>query len=251
MNRSDVPPGYGYRPARSPLATIVWWASIDTDGSYTDAAATSSGDCRSGCSEMTPRRLPWSVLLPALGRWNYLPDRCTGVSGGTARVPAGIDVKPVDEFRELETGGDWFLLGVPASPSPGPRRPRTPRRLFVAGCARRRTTRRTRSGRQVRSRCRTDGAEDDDGDGGSPQERRADPAGRTAYRLLHAGLSAAEAATRAGYTDQSHMTRDFRLFAGDTPGRILRGDGASPFDSRMWPILPIRDGGGGDSGVTR
>lgn len=34
----ELPAGYGYRPARVPLATIVWWASIDRDSSYTDAA---------------------------------------------------------------------------------------------------------------------------------------------------------------------------------------------------------------------
>ena len=34
----DFPRGYGFRPAKTPLATIVWWATIEEDSSYTDAA---------------------------------------------------------------------------------------------------------------------------------------------------------------------------------------------------------------------
>jgi transcriptional regulator GlxA family with amidase domain len=35
-------------------------------------------------------------------------------------------------------------------------------------------------------------------------------------------VSLAETAARAGYFDQAHMSRDFRLFAGTTPGGYLR-----------------------------
>ncbi|MFF2774742.1 helix-turn-helix domain-containing protein [Streptomyces sp. NPDC058052] len=43
-----------------------------------------------------------------------------------------------------------------------------------------------------------------------------------ALALLRAGLRPAEAATRAGYTDQAHLTRDTRALAGTTPGAYAR-----------------------------
>ncbi|MFF9143760.1 helix-turn-helix domain-containing protein [Streptomyces sp. NPDC014861] len=43
-----------------------------------------------------------------------------------------------------------------------------------------------------------------------------------ALALLRAGLPPAEAATRAGYTDQSHLTRDTRALADTTPGAYAR-----------------------------
>ncbi|MBB3049802.1 hypothetical protein FHS23_000797 [Prauserella isguenensis] len=47
---------------------------------------------------------------------------------------------------------------------------------------------------------------------------------RHAYRLLQDGMSCAEVAQRAGYADQSHLTRALRVFAGQTPARILAGE---------------------------
>jgi transcriptional regulator GlxA family with amidase domain len=44
---------------------------------------------------------------------------------------------------------------------------------------------------------------------------------RRAYALLQAGRCLAEAASEAGYADQAHMTRSFRLIAGRTPASIL------------------------------
>ncbi|MGH8775089.1 MAG: helix-turn-helix domain-containing protein [Jiangellaceae bacterium] len=51
------------------------------------------------------------------------------------------------------------------------------------------------------------------------QVRRA----RHAYALLQKGLPLARAAAEAGYADQAHMTRSMRVFAGQTPARILAG----------------------------
>ncbi|HMS77701.1 helix-turn-helix domain-containing protein [Gordonia sp. (in: high G+C Gram-positive bacteria)] len=234
MNRSDVPPGYGYRPARSPLATIVWWASIDTDGSYTDAATEFwglsfglLGDDTPTATLVGPATRPRTLELPA-GQVHW------GVELAPHVFLRGIDVKPVDEFRELETDGDWFLLGGTRYPVPDlDGLERLVDSLASQGAlVAEPLVERALDGRSVPGAERTVRriVTETAGIGRKNVEqiRRA----RTAYRLLHAGLSAAEAATQAGYTDQSHMTRDFRLFAGDTPGRILRGDGASPFDSR-------------------
>ncbi|WP_282695650.1 helix-turn-helix transcriptional regulator [Streptomyces sp. CC208A] len=43
-----------------------------------------------------------------------------------------------------------------------------------------------------------------------------------ALALLRAGLPPAEAAARAGYTDQPHLTRDVRALAGTTPAAYAR-----------------------------
>lgn len=51
------------------------------------------------------------------------------------------------------------------------------------------------------------------------QVRRA----RHAYTLLQQGRPIVEAAVEAGYSDQAHMTRAFRVFAGQTPRQILLG----------------------------
>jgi AraC-like DNA-binding protein len=43
----------------------------------------------------------------------------------------------------------------------------------------------------------------------------------TALSLLAGGMSAAEVARRAGYADQSHLTRSFRRLVGQTPSQIV------------------------------
>lgn len=47
---------------------------------------------------------------------------------------------------------------------------------------------------------------------------------RYALSLLRQGASVVDAAYRAGYFDQAHLTRSLRCFAGDTPARIRKGD---------------------------
>lgn len=47
---------------------------------------------------------------------------------------------------------------------------------------------------------------------------------RAAYHLLQQGVPPAEAAHRAGFADQPHLTREMRRFAGQTPARILAGE---------------------------
>lgn len=230
---TDVPAGYGYRPAVVPLATIVWWASIDQDASYTDAAnefwGLAFGVRADGTPNATlagPSTTPRTMELRA-------GERAWGIELAPHVFLRGLDVKPVNELRELETDGTWFVLAgvryaVPTLDglerlvqhlvSQGtlvadPLVERALRQQPVPGSER--TARRHVTG--------TVGV----GRKNVAQLRRA----REAYRLLAEGTPAADAAVAAGYTDQSHMTRDFRLFAGATPGQILRGR-MTPFDSR-------------------
>ena len=44
---------------------------------------------------------------------------------------------------------------------------------------------------------------------------------RRAFYLLQCGYSPSDAAHDAGYADQSHMTRAFKLLRGETPARII------------------------------
>ncbi|MDX2776056.1 AraC family transcriptional regulator [Streptomyces caniscabiei] len=44
---------------------------------------------------------------------------------------------------------------------------------------------------------------------------------RRAFYLLQQGYSATEAAQNAGYADQAHMTRSFKVLRGETPARII------------------------------
>lgn len=56
---------------------------------------------------------------------------------------------------------------------------------------------------------------------------------RLAKTLLRQGVPAAQAATEAGFFDQSHLSRHFKSFCGVTPGRYLREHGHMPP-----PVLP-------------
>lgn len=44
-----------------------------------------------------------------------------------------------------------------------------------------------------------------------------------AMELLKSGASVAVTAQRVGFTDQSHLTRKFKRFAGITPAAFARG----------------------------
>ncbi|WP_454293957.1 helix-turn-helix domain-containing protein [Salana multivorans] len=228
-----IPDGYGYRPARTPLATIVWWASIDSDATYTDSANEFWGLAFGIRADGTPTA---TLVGPSLApRTMDLPsgERAWGVELAPHVFLRGLAVKPVDEMRDLETDGEWFVLAGTRYPVPGPDgMERLVEQLagqgaLVAEPLVQRALAKERVAGSERTVRRHVVAAVGLGPKNVEQLRRA----REAYRLLQAGMPAAEAAVAAGYTDQSHMTRDFRLFAGATPGQILRGE-VTPFDSR-------------------
>lgn len=229
----DLPPGYGYRPARVPLATMVWWASIDQDATYTDAAnefwGLAFGIGADGAPTATlagPSTGPREMVLTA-------GERAWGVEFAPHVFLRGLDVKPVDELRELETDGSWFVLAGTRYPVPAlDGVERLVEQLATQGAlVADPLVEQALRGRPVpgseRTARRYVASTVGLGRKNVEQVRRA----REAYRLLQSGMPAAEAAVAVGYTDQSHMTRDFHLFAGATPGQILRGE-MTPFDSR-------------------
>ncbi len=60
---------------------------------------------------------------------------------------------------------------------------------------------------------------------------------RRALALLHGGVAPADAAARAGYADQPHLSREVRAFAGAAPGQLARGANRStPVPSGSWTI---------------
>jgi AraC-like DNA-binding protein len=60
---------------------------------------------------------------------------------------------------------------------------------------------------------------------------------RRALGLLRRGVAPAEAAARAGYADQPHLSREVRAFAGTAPGQLGRGANRStPVPSGSWTV---------------
>jgi len=95
---------------RTPLATLVWWATTDEASSYTDAAnefwGLSFGVCADGTPTATlagPSTAPRVIELPA-------GERHWGIELAPHVFIRGLEVKPTDELRRLETDGVWFTL---------------------------------------------------------------------------------------------------------------------------------------------
>ncbi|GAC69804.1 helix-turn-helix transcriptional regulator [Gordonia soli] len=226
--------GYGYRPSSSPLAALIWWADVDTEYTYTEAATEfwglSFGALADGGSSATligPATAPRELrMVPGERHW--------GVEFEPHVFLRGLEHKPIDELRELDTDGHWFTLGSIRFPFPAlddlerlvgslaaqgflvaEASVATALRGGDVGYSERNLRRMVTSTTGVRRK-------------EIEQMRRA----RAAYRLLQEGATLAEAAVAAGYSDQAHMTRSFRVFAGRSPGQILRDDSSTPFDSR-------------------
>lgn len=229
---------YDYRRSTSPFASLIWWADVDEECSYTEAATEywgiSFGRLVDGSPSATligPSTAPRELrMVPGERHWGIEFEAHVSLRG-----PAQ---KPIDELRELPTDGRWFTLGGVRFGFPAVHDlERLTDSLVTQGfLVEEPTVRAALDGGDVaysdRSLRRKVGTTTGLGRKDIHQMRRA----REAYRLLQSGLPLADAALAAGYADQAHMTRAFRAFAGRSPGRILR-EGVTPFDSR-----PLRDG---------
>lgn len=226
---------YGYRESRSPHVNLVWWAEIDEDSTYVDAAnefwGLSFGEGAVGgamtATLIGPTTDPRTLDMRA-------GERAWGVELAAHVFVRGLAKSHlVGELRPLDTDGAWFELAGIRLPIPD-----LDGLEYLVGVL-------LRQGVLVADH-RVAAALS--GDGGRWSERTlhrsvAETTGlgrkrieqlrraRTAYALLQEGLSLAEAANAAGFADQAHMTRAFTALAGQSPARILAAE-ASPFESR-------------------
>jgi AraC-like DNA-binding protein len=225
---------YEYRDSSSPLVSIVWRSRAEHRGTYVDAANEFWGlgfgsGVRTGFEAVLigPSLAPRELEVHA-------GDDHWGVEFRAhvflRRVPK---VQVLGEIRPLPTDGRFFELGGVRFPVPSYDTAEDLVEALVGQGVLTGSPELARAlagedpGYSERQLQRRFGAEVGLGRQQVAQLQRA----RRAYALLQAGYPLAEAAARAGYADQAHMTRAFRLFAGRTPARIL-GDVADAFTSR-------------------
>lgn len=226
--------GYEYRESASPLVSVVWRSQAEEDGSYVDAA-----NEYWGLAFGTGREAPFEAVLigPSLTT-RELEIRAGDDNWGVEfrahvflhRVPK-LDV--LGEMRQLPTDGRFFELGGVRFPVPSYDTMEdlvaamVGQGVLTASSELARALAGEDAGYSERQLQRRFSAEVGLGRKQVEQLQRA----RRAYGLLQAGRSIAEAAVEAGYADQAHLTRAFRLIAGRTPARILAGT-ADEFASR-------------------
>lgn len=222
---------YRFAESDSPLVSLLWWAEVEEDASYTDAAnefwgiafsrrheraelvATLIGpSTQPRVLDMVAGEVGWGVELPAhvflrhvpklslLGEMRELPCDETFVELGGVRLP----VPPFDDADALERFvGLLHQQGVLVADDD-----------LAAAMAGERPA---YSERQLRRRSSSAA-------GLGQKQLQQLARARAAYRLLHEGMSLAEAAVAAGYSDQAHMTRSMRAVAGMSPAKILADD---------------------------
>ncbi len=230
---------YGYRESSSPHVNLVWWAKIDENSTYVDAAnefwGLSFGEVAVG-GAVTATLIGPSIVprtLEMLGG-----ERAWGVELAAHVFVRGL-VKShlLGELSPLETDGTWFELAGIRLPIPDPDGLESLvdvlLRQGVLVADHRVASALSSEPGQWSERTLHRSVAETTGMGRKTIEqlRRA----RTAYALLQNGMSLAEAAGAAGFADQAHMTRAFTALAGDSPARILAAE-SSPFESRPSPI---------------
>jgi AraC-like DNA-binding protein len=225
---------YEYRDSPSPLVSIVWRSVAEESGTYVDAANEFWG-----LAFGTGHRSAFETVLigPSLTQ-RELEVRAGDDNWGVEfrahvflrRVPK-LDV--LGEIRPLPTDGRFFELAGVRFPVPTYEgmeslvEAMTTHGVLTGPPELARALAGEDPGYSERQLQRRFSSEVGLGRKQVAQLQRA----RRAYALLQAGRSLAEAAYEAGYADQAHLTRSFRLIAGRTPGRILAGD-ADEFASR-------------------
>ncbi len=216
--------GYGFRRSDHSLIWIVWSAVVDVDGSFTDAANEFWGlgferdaDGRPAANLIGPSLCPRSFDTTAGERaWGVEFRAHTFLRRVPKQALAG-------DIVSLWTDGEFFELGGVRFPVPTFDDMETlvdamhRQGLLVADDAVGAALAGDDPGYSSRQLRRRTSASVGLGPKQIEQLRRA----RNAYRLLSEGASLADAAATAGYSDQAHLTRSFRQFAGMSPARIL------------------------------
>lgn len=225
---------YGYRVSGSPHLGVVWWARVDDDAVYVDAANEFWGfafgvraDGPPSATLIGPSLVPRELHLAA------------GERGWGAELAAHVFVRQLDkrrlvgEMRDLPTDGQFFELAGVRLPVPDvDGMEDLVQALLRQGIlAADDDVAAALAGRPVPLSRRSLHRHVADATGLGSKKIEQLQRARAAYALLQDGWSAAAAAVEAGFVDQAHMTRAFTALAGRSPARILAG-GPSPFDSR-------------------
>lgn len=226
--------GYEYRLSPSPLVEVVWRVEAQDDGEYTDAGNEFWGlsfsldaDGEPGAWLIGPSVQPRTLAIHAGDRgWGV--EFCAHVF--LRRVPK---VSMLGELRALPTDGSFVELAQVRFPVPAyETMERFVDSLAVQGIlSHDEALARALAGGDVAYSARQLRRRTADATGLGKSRIEQLQRARQAYRLLQGGMPIAEAAVAAGYADQAHLTRAFRLIAGQTPKRLLAGD-ADPFTSR-------------------
>lgn len=225
---------YGYRESASPHIGLLWWAEVDQDVDYVDAANEFWGLAfgvfaggRPAATLIGPSLAPRQLHLRA------------GERGWGVELAAHVFVRRssktllLGQMLALETDGRWFeLAGVRlAVPGVDALEDLIGALLRQGILAADGNIAAALAGRAVGYSRRSLHRHAVQASGMSPKQLEQLQRARTAYALLQDGRSLAVAAVEAGFADQAHMTRAFTALAGASPARILSA-GRSPFDSR-------------------
>lgn len=225
---------YGYRESRSPHVELVWWAQIDDDADYVDAANEFWGLAFGVLSDGLP-----SATLIGPSVQPRLLRLVPGEVGWGVELAAHVFVRQVDkrrllgQMRDLPTDGRWFELAGVRLPVPDldGLEPLVEVLLRQGILAADEDVAAALAGQPVAFSQRSLHRHVTDATGLGPKKLEQLQRARDAYALLQDGWSLAAAANQVGFADQSHMTRAFTALAGRSPARILAAE-PSPFDSR-------------------
>ncbi|MDO5712141.1 MAG: helix-turn-helix domain-containing protein [Micrococcales bacterium] len=225
---------YSYRESGSPHVGMVWWAQVEQDAVYVDAANEFWGfafgvpaNGRPSATLIGPSLQPRELHLVA------------GERGWGVELAAHAFVRLLDkrrllgEMRDLPTDGRWFELAGVRLPVPDvDALEGLVETLFRQGIlAADEGVAAALSGQVLPQSQRSLHRHVVGATGLAPKKHEQLQRARSAYALLQDGWSLASAAAEAGFADQAHMTRAFTALAGRSPARIL-ASGLSPFDSR-------------------
>jgi len=213
---------------------LVWWATLDEDADYVDAANEFWGLAFG----VLPDGSPTATLIGPSLKPRELQMRAGGRAWGV-ELAAHVFLRRLQktgllgEMRALDTDGRFFELAGVRLPVPAVDAvEELVGVLTLQGIlAVDRDVAAALAGAPVPWSQRSAHRHVVSAAGMGPNKVEQLQRARAAYALLQQGHSLAEAAQDAGFADQAHMTRAFTALAGRSPAKILASY-ASPFDSR-------------------